>query len=384
MPATKRTASAAAASSPAKKAKAKIPGLSDVAQALKAADLPQSAVETLLAALPLSLAVVKDERHKYQDEMVESVGAILTERKASLERSIEDATLQATEATSKAESQEAHVATAKGESDARQAAAHEAKVALAAVARGFQAAKKALLEAEQHAARGSRELAGAGKLKEEAEALVKDMERLHEPSKDAIPNFVAALQKHVDLDDSLKTAIPCSFSKEPSTRGHFDHMVISQIGDKLAKRIEELKAKLDNGEADCAARKESVDKARSSLDEKKGEQIASARSYTVAADAFSAAAEKLGGAKKDLASAAKLQKDTAEGVTEAQVNLDLFVQGPLESFEKLRDRVAEKPEAAAEERTELETSPEKVAPVEELKEPERMAASPAAEPVAVA
>eukprot|EP00928_Gymnodinium_smaydae_P014268 TRINITY_DN1519_c0_g1_i2.p2 TRINITY_DN1519_c0_g1~~TRINITY_DN1519_c0_g1_i2.p2 ORF type:complete len:405 (+),score=178.55 TRINITY_DN1519_c0_g1_i2:72-1217(+) len=381
MPATKRAASAAAASSPAKKAKAKVPGLSDVAQALKAADLPQSAVETLLAALPLSLAVAKDERHKFQDEMIESVGAILTERKASLERSIVDATSQAAEATAKAEAQEGQVASAKGDSEARQAAAHEAKVALAAVARGFQAAKKALLEAEQHAARGSRELAGAGKLKEEAEALVKDMERLHEPAKDAIPNFISSLQKHVDLDDSLKTAIPCSFSKEPSTRGHFDHMVISQISDKLTKRIEELQAKLDNGEADCAARKESVDKATSSLDEKKDEQMASARSYTVAADAFSAAAEKLGGAKKDLASAAKLQKDTAEGVTEAQVNLDLFVQGPLESFEKLRDRVAE---AAPDERTELEKSPEKVAPVEELKEPERMTASPAAEPVAVA
>eukprot|EP00928_Gymnodinium_smaydae_P067407 TRINITY_DN5036_c0_g5_i2.p1 TRINITY_DN5036_c0_g5~~TRINITY_DN5036_c0_g5_i2.p1 ORF type:complete len:427 (+),score=148.83 TRINITY_DN5036_c0_g5_i2:1146-2426(+) len=338
MPAAKRstTASGAAAAKKLRQSPEEA-ACHEVSSALRESSLQPAVLEATLAALPHALLVAKESRHRYQEEMVDIFGTLLAERNEHLEAAVRSAESSAATAAAAKEARDTDAQKSQGESEVRKGERQDAKVSLAEVARTFQAAKKVLQDAEAEAARHGRDIVAAGRRKQEAEVLIKYMGHLHE-QQEGIKGFLVSLERHLQVDDSLKTAIPCAFAKEPSARGHFDNMTVNQLTERLTSHVAELDAKIAAGDADAAALRAAVDEAQGKLNSVKDDQKAAAREYTSRAAAAATAEAALAAIRKELNQASKLQKETAAAVTEAQVTLELFGQGPLASFRNLRDR----------------------------------------------
>merc|ERR1740138_579219 len=64
--------------------------LSTVAEGIKAADISPMISEMLVETSQLSLGIFKEERHRFQEEVIEMVGKVLKTKEASLIQTAED------------------------------------------------------------------------------------------------------------------------------------------------------------------------------------------------------------------------------------------------------------------------------------------------------
>jgi len=339
MPAAKRS-NPASSVSPTKKKCCVIEEALTKAEVAGLASLTSTAAAALVASVPFSLGLAKEERHKFQEEAVHMTGQVFEDYKASLEEGLETCRSAVTEAERRRDELRATAQQKQSDFDGAQGVANKFKIALADNARTFQAAKAAVQEAERLAEEGSKELKAAADQKREVEKLQQDMEHLHEGAGRQHKDFVTRLERHVEVDSSMMTAIPCVLAKEPGARGQFDLMVVQQLTEKIHKSIAKFQDTIDGGAGAEAARVASVDAAKAALQQAQKNQIEAARQYTETANEGKKVQEEVQKTSREITQAKRALKDASQKQEGAQFDLDLFCQEVIQTFTELRDRTA--------------------------------------------
>eukprot|EP00930_Biecheleria_cincta_P100892 TRINITY_DN9251_c0_g2_i1.p1 TRINITY_DN9251_c0_g2~~TRINITY_DN9251_c0_g2_i1.p1 ORF type:complete len:394 (+),score=129.62 TRINITY_DN9251_c0_g2_i1:60-1241(+) len=367
MPAMKRPA-AAKAPAAAKKPKVQEPEPVDPVQVhcdavseglFRSSETPTPVLNMLSSMAEGALRTCKDERHKYQESVVDMVAGILSgvevEAKSSIEQikeKIEGMGETRLQREATAQSADADVAS-------KRASTQEHKHALAADAEAFKAAKEGLSAAQAAFKATCKELDAQIKAKERLQAILADfVNPLAEGTAEAgsaqrlATSLMASLSK-LGLDESMMSAIPEAIVKEPSARGAFDTSVVSGLKEELDRRI-------ITGDKDIAAKEPAKAEANAKVLDAQGEfekakekQHKGATAYTEARDAQKAAEDALKVANKALADVDPEVEALQKELTSAEKDLEDFCNGPKHSFEVLRDRVL--PPSPAPEPQEAET-----------------------------
>merc|ERR1719343_704729 len=109
-----------------------------------------------------------------------------------------------------------------------------------------------------------------------------------------VSRLKTTLNKFV-LVESLMTALPNALSKQPSARGAFDVMVVSQLNEEMGKLIASLDTTISQGESVNQERSAALSVAEAALEESKRGQLVAAQAFR---DAKGALDEANGGLKK--------------------------------------------------------------------------------------
>mmetsp|Transcript_111873 Transcript_111873/g.316060 ORF Transcript_111873/g.316060 Transcript_111873/m.316060 type:complete len:372 (-) Transcript_111873:131-1246(-) len=309
---------------------------------LKDSALSDAAFESFACGVVHCLGVVREERHTFQERIIDAIADVFGKTGIRLEKAIEsvratreDIQTQISAREAETESAAAKLAALKGEMGSH-------KVRLAEDAREYQAAKATLQVKLVHQTDGLNELKSAEAQKAQVEGLAKEMGTVHEASNkdEACADLVKRLFKHVDIDESMMTAIPCTLTKAPSTLGSFDKMVIEQLNASLHARVEKLNGLIASSDQVKESLEKDVSAAKSESDAAMKKQIVSARAFTAAASEVTAANEALSAMRKHVADLKKQLKASDRQVGEAEANSELFQDGPVAALAFLRERTA--------------------------------------------
>jgi len=370
MPAMKRPA-AAKAPAAAKKAKVQEPEPVDPVQVhcdavgeglCLSCEIPTPVLNMLSSMVDGALRTCKDERHKYQESVVDMLAGILSGVEVEAKNKIEQIKENIEGMGETRLQREATAQSADVEVSSKRTLTQEHKHALAADAEAFKAAKECLAAAQAALKATCKELDAQIKAKERLQSILADFVKpLAEGTAEAdsaqrlATSLMASLSK-LGLDESMMSAIPEAIVKEPSTRGAFDTSVVSGLKEELDRRIV-------TGDKDIAAKEPAkaeanakVLEAQSEFEKAKEKQHKGAAAYTEARDAQKVAEDALKVANKALADADPEVKALQKELTTAEKDLEDFCNGPKHSYEELKDRVL--PPAPAPEAQEAEAPEE--------------------------
>lgn len=316
--------------------------------------LPQAVGGLLGDILPLSLALPREQRHVYQQGVVEAVGRELVGREEALERSITEAEGNAEQLARDREAQQAALAELEVSLTRRASEALDKRHVLADAALAFRRAKEGLGEA------GAKQRAGNEELEEVArkhESLSRTVAEVLEPLKEgtlareaveeAAAGLVPALQRCFDVEESLIPAIPSVLSKEPSARGAFDTMAAVQLEEQAKKALQDFGEALKDAEASRAKLAALTEAAKEALAAAREQQLADAAAYTAARTEEENAQASVEAAKQALKHFFPERMRLARAVTKAQEGLRAFRGGPLAAFKELSELSCEPDPAAA-------------------------------------
>jgi len=342
---------------PAKKAKQPAPPkrdplLTQVAAGLElAADLPQSAKEMINDMLVHACSTWKAERHEFQASVVSFTETTLTGVERGLQEALEAAQQAAAHLDETKDARANAVQGAEKALEEQRADVSKAKHSLADAARAFRAAREAIAQASAAQETVERDLTKAAADKDELEVAMADLfrpllaeggaagEGKGQEKADSLMQFLTK----VSFDEAMLSALPSALVKEPSTRGSFEMVVLSQLESDVAKRVAELDASLKEAQPTRAQRAEDLEKAQASLEEAKQAQLDGAGTLQAATAEEQRRQAALQEAKQAVAEAGKEAKRLGRDVERSQRALDSFVGGPLVAFLQLRDRSAPAP-----------------------------------------
>lgn len=383
----KRPAASASAAAKAKKAVKVDPveeKCSKVAAALK--EVESEAVGTLFGdVIPLSLGLCQEERHSYQQGVVDMVGKELEKQEAALETAITEAEGELKQVDTDKEKAEGQLVDLEATSQQKVAQAQEKKYALADCALAFRGAKEGLAEAEAKQTAGEKELSEVAK---KHEALAKAISEILEPLKEgtmdkervpqAAVDLVPTLQCYFQVEESLVPAIPAVLSKEPSARGSFDTMAATQLEEQAKKALANFATTIKGGEAAKAERTAAVEEASEALTAARNAQRVSAGVFTAAQAEEESAQAAVAEAKKGLRAFGPAKKSKAKALANAQIALQGFRDGPLAAFKELGTRSnqpKEEPAVAEEAAEEVAAEPAEAEAAPEAADAEMPAAA---------
>jgi len=307
----------------------------DVALRTTDLGLTAEALITITSALPLSLASPKNERHPFQEQAVAAVGDLLARIQDQKTEAITKTAAARDEVEKEKESQDAKVKEMQEDYEVKSKSCQELKTALAGVARAFQSAKVAVGEAEKSQRAVVDKIQSASKDKAAVEQLVQDMASIHErPSE--ISSFLKKLSNQVDVDATMITAIPCTLGKEPSARGTFDEVVMTQLNETTSKRIEELSGVQKSAEQLQAEQSATVESAQAALQKARDAQLEHARKYNDASVNATVANDALKAARKELTQITKMLNAAKTDFMNAECESELFKTDVVDAFEQLR------------------------------------------------
>jgi len=331
--------------------------------------------------IPFSLALFKEERHAYQQGMVEAVEREMLKLDEALESALVQAkhNLEKTKAGKEVNAAKRAAMEAKLALQSRET--YDKKMALAQAAMVFRRAKEGLAEAEAKQKACNKELEEVA-FKHEAlsQAISEVLEPLKEGTmdKDKVPaasaTLIPTLQCYFEIEESLVPAIPTVLSKEPSTRGPFDTMAAVQLEEQAKKAVADFAAAIKGGEAMKEQRAAAVAEAAEVLKAARDAQRVSAGAFTAAKDEERAMEAAVLSAKMPLKGFSFEKLGKTKLLWRAEETLKNFREGPLVAFKELSSR--SKPPA--------EEAPAEAVPVEPAAEPAEVEvlAEPAAAAVA--
>lgn len=317
-----------------------------VAAAIDEADhLSGPCKEALAAAALPSLGVPVEERHAFQEKVVEHLGqALVTVEKAKAD-SLAAADLRVAGADAEKATRLAAEEAAK-ESAAAKAAECDEKKKLLEEATGAEKAQKAALASAQ---KDQKHLEKALKKAEHEKEKYTEAhgtsfkalsEGMYETAKDAKAYLhkVTPICKEMKLDTSLLTSLSSAVEKKKDSRGTFDDLVISQLGDALQARITGLTSEVEKAMAEY---KEGADKAGAH----EADFVAAETARKAAEEASGTARAEKKTLEKDLAeksdSLESWEDDLREMIAdrdEKARELEHFRTGPLATFAALKSR----------------------------------------------
>lgn len=323
--------------------------------------VPLDCRELLVTVAKGSLNVVKEERHPSQDKVVAMIAEVLadmcTTKSAALAEEAEkvkaaDGTLATLRAACEAAANDlcAKLEAVKAAED--KVASAEATAAEAAS--GKEAAEGAMqLAQEAQTSRESESKSFDAAVKENFAALLDGTWELPEQAQQHMETLVPYTAQ-LQLDESLRSALPAACVKPIASRGSFDCLVLEQAQKAFTDKAAELRAAfaectpavaqaaaaLEAAQQTLEAAQGTVAELKAALEEAKGEESSSA----AATDAKT----------KEMTTFEKEFKILSKGHNQAKAELQL-AQAPLADFESLRDRTAKIVEAAAEATAEAAT-----------------------------
>lgn len=325
--------------------------------------------------LPCALGVFVDERHSFQERVVASVASVMGEAEAAFNEQIKTVHAQHNQASAEKPLREKEVSEATVSLETAKKETQRLKVLLAEAATAFRAKTAALSEAEDAKALDAQKSVDASKRKADYETALQDLVFLKTRSAEetdgaARQKQLAALLKKYKFEESMLIALPAAVAKAPEARGQFDIMAITQLENEINKSISEeecVLAAARPGQDKCDA---SVKSAEDCLAAARAQQRAVAKQFDIASKHQVACEEGLAAAQKALKSLTSSIKRLESSVYNAEAELELFQQGPMETFKTLRDRATPTP-AVQEEAVEIPEAEEQ--PVEaqsmEVQEP---------------
>jgi len=338
--------------------------LSEVAKALNGADISKELGKMLDIVLPFSLGEYSDQRHRFQEQVVEAIGSILGEVEAALKQDVTDKRSQRDAASAEKPLRESEAAEAANALEAKIAEVHRLKVTLAEKATAFRAAKASLAAAEEAKVEDGQKVRETEKKKVDFVGATEHLNFLKAASSDDADgrkkkSELMALLKKYKFEESMMIALPAAFSKAPDARGQFDHMAINQLEGEIAKFVAEIDAVLAAAAPGQAKCEEAIKAAAEQLASAKGEQRVAAKAFDVAskeqADCEAASAT----AQKAVRSNAQLSKKLEKSLNDAEVEVELFEQGPRQTFKELCERTTPPPAMEAEDEENMVTTPAK-------------------------
>jgi chromosome segregation ATPase len=310
----------------------------EIEAALRSADLPTAAIDTVIGALPFCLEKAKSQHalHRFQE-------AALSWAERAMDGVVQRAEIEvasAQETFAAAEQRKETLAAAMREVQAEWEAVRGTyrgrKLELAEAARDFQAAKQAHTEAEQARVSWPKELFAANRLQQEAEVLLKFTEYLHETPEVQIDEFIKSVVRHTgEIDDSLRSGIPVAFLQPPIERGIFDKMVIEQVTNRITKRIDELRELITNGDQTTIDRQDAVDALKAPLKTSQAAQTMAARAYLAAKDDFTKADSAIESRRVELRRLERTATKASKEVATAEAARDYLVQNPVAQLQEL-------------------------------------------------
>jgi len=361
--------------------------LSEVSNELLNADLTSEVGKMLDIVLPLSLGEFSDQRHRFQEQVVKGIEGILDEVEASLKQEVAEKKVAKDAADVDKPLRESAAAEAAEKLTTKIAEVHALKVVLAEKAMGFRAARDTLAAAEEAKIVDGEKARGAEKKKSDFLVAVEHMKAL----KTTAPEEADAKKKNHDLmallkkykfEESMLIALPAALAKAPDARGQFDMMAIHQLETEIDKMIAEQDVTLVAavpGQQKCEA---AIKAAQDSLTAARGEQRAAAKAYDSGSKQQAELTEASAAATKAVKDIVNLSKKAEKHLNNAEVQVELFFQGPHETFKELcqRSTPPPEPEAQAEEEEVAEA-----VPMEEVAAPEVVAETKEVEmPIAAA
>eukprot|EP00929_Paragymnodinium_shiwhaense_P000556 TRINITY_DN1007_c0_g1_i1.p1 TRINITY_DN1007_c0_g1~~TRINITY_DN1007_c0_g1_i1.p1 ORF type:complete len:354 (+),score=174.07 TRINITY_DN1007_c0_g1_i1:113-1174(+) len=344
----KRTA--AAVSPRSKRAKAAADPLTakleTVAAALESAHLPAPSFQMFSSMMPHTLGIVREERHRFQEEAVALIESELKKKEDSLDQAIKSAHASKEVMAMQLTTLQADLTKLQETVQQKKEELQKRKVALAEDARAFQKSKATRQERLDQQDIGLADMTKAEASRTKLDGFVQQINEVHKEDAKGIDKFLKDLCKLVDIDDSMKTAIPSALSKATEARGGFDVMVVQQLNERITKCMDELKAKIANQEPMKAALETDVKEAEATHQTNKKAQMTSAKAFAEMQELVEAEEAKAKQTHKEITAAKRHDKKAAEAVAEAEKHLGDFRQGPLEAFSFLKERSAEKADEA--------------------------------------
>lgn len=341
--------------------------LHSVTSALKDTDtLPDSAIDMLAGMADHCLLTGKDERHEYQNSVIDMVKEALLGIQAALTQAVKDADAIVTGADALKLQRDAALETAKAAVVAMEAGLADKKAKLANDKEAMVAAVAALKEAETAQTQGDLELNEASGKKEKMEAAIATaLNPLKEGGGDKkLLKDLEKTAKTFDIDASLREALQRSLGKTAAARSHFDGVAVHEFEVACQKIIADLSAVMKNGEPGKIERETKVQGAKATQEAACAQHEASATAVSEADAALKQSKIDVKNAEKGVSNFLSEMKDAANDLDKKKSALQDFQEGPLANFAYLKDPpvpVEEPVVEAVAEPTELPTVVEQAA-----------------------
>lgn len=328
--------------------------LEAVLEAIKEVDLSDSCKQMLQVLATSCLNTPADARHESQTKFVKMIGEALDMAVATHQAAVDTAkaAVETSEAT-KAPMDEA-LAAAQAKLTAAKEGVTAQKTAVEEGATRCSEAEKTLKEKREEQSNGDAELTKAKEEKVTVDAAIEtDLKAVvdGECATDVMDKHYLVLKPilaGLELDDSLKTALPATCKKEKAARGAFDNMVIEQLQKTLGERAEALAKVIENAAPAAEQRAAAVTAAEEALADAKKAQEAAQEALKGAEEADKAAAASVAEAEAALSTYNVEHKKVTEALAAKELLLQNFTTYNVSCFELLRDKVSkvEAPAAA--------------------------------------
>jgi len=316
-----------------------------VAHALASADLDKVVVKTLSTVVPYALSQYAEERHAYENSVLNMAEETLQAIKGTNQKAV--AVIKAKLSGRDAEKikREAAVldgakaiAAAKTDAAKREYYSYEAGTILVKAEKLAKEATKAQKAGNEvyNALAAKRELLDGIKAK------VAVMKAGSCPKKD-----VVALEKDMSpykFDPTLISHMHLCLTKAPADLTDFESKMMAELESELAARSTELDGKIAAEEPGKKVRDAAADAAASALTAAKDKDADATAALSAATAAVKKAQSDLKTTEAKFAGFDHEMKDVEKGLAAAEATLSDFVEGPLSSFATLKVRSAPPPE----------------------------------------
>jgi len=138
-------------------------------------------------------------------------------------------------------------------------------------------------------------------------------------------------------------ALPAALAKAPDSRGQFDTMVFEQLEAEIGKKTAEQESILVAAKPEQDKCEAVVKEAQDHLNEARATQRLAAQNFDTASNHQSTCEEALNTSQKTLRGLTNSLKRLEKAVYEAEAELEIFQQGPMEAFKTLRTRTTPPP-----------------------------------------
>jgi len=333
-----------------------------VAAAVKQNKSLPTAVQSLLSeASQPCLSTYADQRHRYQEEVVDMVAQALSGVEVTLQAAVTEATA-GLDALDRAQLQaqiieEAHKrAAAKGTDAQKEATVVETslKYRLAEETLKLKLKEQKAGDADYNAVDAKKAMFQDAIAKvEAAKAAVTIRKEMH---------ALEAALKACSVDASLIAVLPNVLMKEPAARGEFDAVMMQNLDGALAESFAAVEAELKPLEPAKATRASEVAAAQAAYDAAKEARDAAKEEHKKSSAAVAAADNSLKaaeGAEKHFAETFKTAETKKKS---AEQELGKFQEGPLATFSKLKDQKTPPPPPEPEAEAGTEGAPAEAAP----------------------
>jgi len=335
---SKRVASAADSVSP-KKQRQVSSKLADIVATLRSAEHLNEHCREMLITMTLGLEKGKDDRHPSQTLGVSMIEETLQGAKAKFAEDVASSLGELSNIEASNTGLLARASDTEASLKEKQAAKKAASSSLDAAKQAVFTAESALKEAKEMHKQSDKTVALLVKEKTNLEVAFQEHLKTPMESDQILQHvFLQPFVNSLDLEESLKLALPSSCVKTKEQRGSFDDLVISALIKAWNKKIASLTQSIEEATPTVSEKKAAVTAAEVLLEGNTAVQQTAASELEAARTAQAETEAEVSKAKEELAVLGPKLKEATEKYSSFKAMLDDYVDGTLATFEALRDQ----------------------------------------------